>query len=567
MPSMKTFRNCGSSSPSKMPLAKRRVGRDQALEHLAHGRAVDLDLAVAARFGPQNRGDADGRHRARTLQGSLGDSRRFGPELVDAVDASRGPGRPSARRRRATIVAAPPSDDCGHRAEQRRRDAGLERAELVRGADEHRSRRRSRARAARSASPTATVVERMFMLIMSTKPLTARATSESGRASSRGRRRSSRRRTSRRRRAASTPCGRASGRRVSMIAGEQRADGRGAAQQAEPDRAGVEDRAWRTAGSSAIAPPNSTANRSSVIAPSITGVRRMKRIPARTRRPARAPRRRARVRGSCMSSTQTEADGEQHRRRRRRRSRGGSRRGRRRAPGRRSIADLERDRAQRHRARDQLERHERTPAARAPAATPIAFAHAGRDREHEERPELRSRRSMRDDEQQERDERSSSADRAREDEAPRARGRRAARRAARARAAAANSQSPIRPRSNAEWRIAKTCQPTATATICAPRPSETSDDPEQRVVAPLERGRKPSTHPGRAGRGPGRFTLVWRCCAERRRRHELRRSPDWRRIYRASGRLVLGEDPVERAPRLGEHLGGLGPLRLAAVRA
>ena len=29
--------------------------------------------------------------------------------------------------------------------------------------------------------------------------------------------------------------------------------------------------------------------------------------------------------------------------------------------------------------------------------------------------------------------------------------------------------------------------------------------------------------------------------------------------------IVLGEDPVERAARVGEHLGGLGPLGLAAV--
>ena len=63
-PSMKTFRNCGSSSPSKMRLAQRRVRRDQALEHLAHRRAGDLDLAVAAGLGAQDRGDADGRHRS-----------------------------------------------------------------------------------------------------------------------------------------------------------------------------------------------------------------------------------------------------------------------------------------------------------------------------------------------------------------------------------------------------------------------------------------------------------------------------------------------------------------------
>ena len=38
----------------------------------------------------------------------------------------------------------------------------------------------------------------------------------------------------------------------------------------------------------------------------------------------------------------------------------------------------------------------------------------------------------------------------------------------------ANSASPIRPRSNGEWWISKTCQPTATAAICAPSPSTSS---------------------------------------------------------------------------------------------
>jgi hypothetical protein len=39
-----------------------------------------------------------------------------------------------------------------------------------------------------------------------------------------------------------------------------------------------------------------------------------------------------------------------------------------------------------------------------------------------------------------------------------------------------NSQSPISPRSNAEWRIENTCQPIATATMFTPRLSETSED-------------------------------------------------------------------------------------------
>ena len=65
---------------------------------------------------------------------------------------------------------------------------------------------------------------------------------------------------------------------------------------------------WRiclaNSGSSATAPPNRTANRSSVIAPSITGVRRMNRTPPRNvdqlgAEPSRS------VRGSWISSTST----------------------------------------------------------------------------------------------------------------------------------------------------------------------------------------------------------------------------------------------------------------------
>ena len=204
------------------------------------------------------------------------------------------------------------------------------------------------------------------MLIMSTNPLTASAASESGSE------RESPKTTMLAPKAATTtssvrPAWPRSGRRASMTPGHERADGRGAAQDAEPDRPGVQDRAREHAAASATAPPKSTAKRSSVIAPSSTCVRRMKRMPgehalepgrlarsASTRRHAQRERRR---RGRRASSPVAAAVDEL----RREREEEAAERG----PD--DDRDLEGDRAERHRARDQLERDEHRRAARAPA--------------------------------------------------------------------------------------------------------------------------------------------------------------------------------------------------------
>ena len=56
----------------EQPLAEATgTSRSRLLEHLADGRAVDLDLAVAAGLGPQDRGDADGRHQPQPYRAAL----------------------------------------------------------------------------------------------------------------------------------------------------------------------------------------------------------------------------------------------------------------------------------------------------------------------------------------------------------------------------------------------------------------------------------------------------------------------------------------------------------------
>ena len=127
-------------------LAQRRIGRDEALEHLAHRLAVDLELAVVARFGAEDRGDADGRHRP-LERNSYGVAGRRSSSRPDAGQLGEEP-RPDRRERDRRDAA---EHDRRHGAEQRRGGARLERAELVRGADEHHSRPRARGRAARRA--------------------------------------------------------------------------------------------------------------------------------------------------------------------------------------------------------------------------------------------------------------------------------------------------------------------------------------------------------------------------------------------------------------------------------
>ena len=135
--------------------------------------------------------------------------------------------------------------------------------------------------------------------------------------------------------------------------GEQRADRGCAAQDAEPDRARVED-LLANSGSSATAPPKSTANRSSEIAPSMHGRPADEADRRRGRRPSSAAAPSRSVQRLVRSSEHRDRAGDhEHGRGARRRARGGSRRA---AAQRRAgdVPDLERDRAKRHRAREEL---------------------------------------------------------------------------------------------------------------------------------------------------------------------------------------------------------------------
>ena len=271
-------------------------------------------------------------------------------------------------------------------------------------------------------------------------------------------------------------------------------------------------------------------------------------MPARTRRRARAPRPSARARGSWISEHADERRSRAARRRPRRRARRRCAKSRppsagpddRRRSGRRSSAAPSRSGSARTgRATGPSARAGRR--ARSPSATPLA------DREHEERPELRRRRASVTHEQEQRRRGRRAPIAAGEDEPPRERGRRAARPAARAASSGTNSQSPIRPRSNAEWWIAKTCQPTATATICD---AEALDE-RARSRAGGSRGAAARPAAGRrkpaAPRAEYRPVGVAPAIASDARRGPCARST-------ASRLLVLGEDAVERAPRLGEDL-------------
>ena len=132
----------------------------------------------------------------------------------------------------------------------------------------------------RSASgvASAVIIERMFMLIMSAKPLTASAANESANECE------SPNTTMLPPKTPTTtsslrPAMPRSGRRVSMIPA-RRAPTAGALR-STPSPTGPTSRMSRAnSGSSATAPPKSTATRSSEIAPSSTGVRRTNRSPA-----------------------------------------------------------------------------------------------------------------------------------------------------------------------------------------------------------------------------------------------------------------------------------------------
>ena len=337
--------------------------------------------------------------------------------------------------------------------------------------------------------------------------------------------------------------------------GEQRAHGRGAAQQAEADRARVEDRLREhrrerdraaeqhgeeverdRAEQDRRAADEVDARRARVskLGASFVGSRAGSWINRMQTRP-------------IVSSSGRDAVDELGRDRRTAARRSPARRSSR--PGTRSSAAPSRSRSGRT-ARP-------SPAAPARAARDRVGA-ADRDREHEERPELRRRRSA--------TRRAAAARRAIVTAVAPANSSRREKRSARCPAGSAssgsgaNSASPIRPRSSGEWRISKTCQPTATAAICAPSPSTSSAAQSRRVVAAPERGRQPleptPAPPPGVGLHRGR---VWR--SGRRRGPASRRQSSLaglaaRRLSDDVGAavLVVGEHAVERAPRLGQQL-------------
>ena len=125
-------------------------------------------------------------------------------------------------------------------------------------------------------------VPRISTLTMSAPASTASATSDSGKWS-RGRTRSSRRRTVPTAPNRMRPTRRRSGQRGQRDADQDRADARRRAQQAVAAAPTCSTSVANT-GRSAVAPPNSTAARSSEMAPSSAGVARTKRMPAVTSR-------------------------------------------------------------------------------------------------------------------------------------------------------------------------------------------------------------------------------------------------------------------------------------------
>ena len=286
------------------------------------------------------------------------------------------------------------------------------------------------------------------MLIMSTKPLTASATIESGERLREPEDDHARAEDARRRRAASCPrCAAAGG--APAEPGRERAHGRRAAQQAEPDRARVEDRLReerQQRDRAAEAARRRGRARSRRAAPACA---RMKRMPASSVCEARRLVRSARARGSRMSEDADEADREHH--------------------GRDAVDELGRDRrraGRRARARrsiaawNAIERSAIALAISSNGTSVAGSARAGRrsDRAARRRSRTRARGTararravQRDDEQEQRDD-------DRHAVAPANRSRRE-KRSARCPAGSAssgsgtNSASPIRPRSSGEWWI------------------------------------------------------------------------------------------------------------------
>src|SRR4029078_5393450 len=140
----------------------------------AHGLRVDHDLAVVAGFGAEDRGDADGGHQP-LERNSYGIAGRRSSSLPTRVSA----GRRCLQVTASAIVAMPPrttaATGVSSAAAAPDSNAPSSFEALMKTFSTASTRPRSS-----SGVTIATVVARMFMLIMSTKPLTARASSESG---------------------------------------------------------------------------------------------------------------------------------------------------------------------------------------------------------------------------------------------------------------------------------------------------------------------------------------------------------------------------------------------------
>ncbi len=287
------------------------------------------------------------------------------------------------------------------------------------------------------------------MLIMSTKPLTASAASESGKQCERPNT-IMRRRTPPTTTSSVCPACRCSGRRATHDPGDQRADGGRAAQHAEPDGPVCRICA-RTAAAARRRRRRARRTGRAGSRRACIGVWRMKRIPAK--RLASRRRRRSGMRSGGLAgiaSSSRERDREQHGRDhvdelgRDREEQAAERRA-------GDHPDLEGDRAQRHRARQQLERERARAGARGPtgcaiaAATPVAAARARNGQSCVAPSSVTASRSDHDGE--------SSADGDRKHEPPReAVGKLACRQ--REQEQRNELASPISPRSNADWLIA-----------------------------------------------------------------------------------------------------------------
>ena len=278
---------------------------------------------------------------------------------------------------------------------------------------------------------TAGIVLRMLTLIMSTKPLTASAASERAKLCE------SPKTIIETPNAATTARSVVPGVPPDRLAGEhdrRRASAPTAgALRSTPRPSGP---VWRIcfakSGSSAIAPPKRTANRSSEIAPSMTGVRLMNLIPSSTLESPGAFAPGTRSSGSLCRDERCDADREHDGREPVDRLLvEGEEEAAERGPD--DGSGLERDRAPRHRARDQLERDERG-AERACRRVRDRRGDAAGRREHEEGPELLCARD-RDHEQERRRRRRRARARSRR-RAGAGAGRRDARQGARAGAAA-----------------------------------------------------------------------------------------------------------------------------------